>query len=692
MAEFKLKKGQKVYHIREFASVLALARRGLILASDPIFVPSLERWVLAGAIRELRPLLQDVSITESEAEAELLDLPEGFLEPIAQGLEGGATIELDAGDLGFTVSAFSVRVSSPAVPVFPTPSGPEAPSPNDLFDASRGERASAAAYSEADAGTTPPAAASHDGLFGPTPSARGVQLESRAASGLDPFSSTGNTAPIRTAWGTAPPPPGVEEWLAETPTDPGVRKRDKGPQVDVDALAAIFAPPGAQPGAQPGLLSGAGARAGDPRRTEPRFGETRATEERGSTRVSGAGPGLGSMAGLGNGPGNGLGNGSGSGLGSSSPLFDPPAGVSSNGRTNPGAGGGLTRPSGTNPGVGGGLVRPSGTNPGATFSSLGAASLGASAFSAANGMGGVSSASSAASALPSHKVGSVGAGLGAPPAFQDWVEAKTEGRDVSSKLVEAGVIEPRRDRPVTVKKGTRWGRLLALVLIVGGLFWGAQAVIRSISRPVGTPMQGVGETVGRGSGVEPGADKQQPGVAPDSGQGGVSAGDVGTTRPGEDPGTPSAQDEELEGRLRALIQPQVKPMRTFDLAQDELFGEMLNLRAGIVDVKLEPVQGDRTRSVRTSEADVILKLKPGRFSAEEQTAVAGLVVGKYLQQAKMQVRFLILEIAREGAEPLIRQVPGKTAQAFFDQQRSYRQYLLEVQAGTQLPERPGAPQ
>lgn len=661
MAEFKLKKGQKVYHIREFASVLALARRGLILASDPIFVPSLERWVLAGAIRELRPLLQDVSITESEAEAELLDLPEGFLEPIAQGLEGGATIELDAGDLGFTVSAFSVRVSSPAVPVFPAPSGPEAPSPTDLFDASRGERASAAAYSEADSGTTPPTAASHDGLFGPTPSARGVQLESRAASGLDPFSSTGNTAPIRTAWGTAPPPPGVEEWLAETPTDPGVRKRDKGPQVDVDALAAIFASPGAQPGAQPGLLSGAGARAGDPRRTEPRFGETRATEERGSTRVSagGMGNGLGAMT-------------------SSSPLFDPPAGVSSGGRTNPG--------------VGGGLVRPSGTNPGATFSSLGAASLGASAFSAANGMGGVSSASSAASALPSHKVGSVGAGLGAPPAFQDWVEAKTEGRDVSSKLVEAGVIEPRRDRPVTVKKGTRWGRLLALVLIVGGLFWGAQAVIRSISRPVGTPMQGVGETVGRGSGVEPGADKQQPGEAPDSGQGGVSAGDSGTTRPGEDPGTPSAQDEELEGRLRALIQPQVKPMRTFDLAQDELFGEMLNLRAGIVDVKLEPVQGDRTRSVRTSEADVILKLKPGRFSAEEQTAVAGLVVGKYLQQAKMQVRFLILEIAREGAEPLIRQVPGKTAQAFFDQQRSYRQYLLEVQAGTQLPERAGPPQ
>lgn len=661
MAEFKLKKGQKVYHIREFASVLALARRGLILASDPIFVPSLERWVLAGAIRELRPLLQDVSITESEAEAELLDLPEGFLEPIAQGLEGGATIELDAGDLGFTVSAFSVRVSSPAVPVFPTPSGPEAPSPTDLFDASRGERASAAAYSEADSGTTPPAAASHDGLFGPTPSARGVQLESRVASGLDPFSSTGNTAPIRTAWGTAPPPPGVEEWLAETPTDPGVRKRDKGPQVDVDALAAIFASPGAQAGAQPGLLSGAAARAGDPRRTEPRFGETRATEERGSTRVSagGMGNGLGAMA-------------------SSSPLFDPPAGVSSGGRTNPG--------------VGGGLVRPSGTNPGATFSSLGAASLGAPAFSAANGMGGVSSASSAASALPSHKVGSVGAGLGAPPAFQDWVEAKTEGRDVSSKLVEAGVIEPRRDRPVTVKKGTRWGRLMALVLIVGGLFWGAQAVIRSISRPVGTPMQGVGETVGRGSGVEPGVDKQQPGEAPDSGQGGVSAGDVGTTRPGEHPGTPWAHDEELEGRLRALIQPQVKPMRTFDLAQDELFGEMLNLRAGIVDVKLEPVQGDRTRSVRTSEADVILKLKPGRFSAEEQTAVAGLVVGKYLQQAKMQVRFLILEIAREGAEPLIRQVPGKTAQAFFDQQRSYRQYLLEVQAGTQLPERSGAPQ
>lgn len=153
--------------------------------------------------------------------------------------------------------------------------------------------------------------------------------------------------------------------------------------------------------------------------------------------------------------------------------------------------------------------------------------------------------------------------------------------------------------------------------------------------------------------------------------------------------TAEAELMQEEARLRSAIRPQLAPLKSFDLAQDELFSELVNLKLSVRDVSLEPVDGNRSRSVRTSESDLTIRLRPGRLLLDEQVALAGLVVGKYVLQDRIRVRHLLVQLDRRaegsGEPPLIRQLTGKDAASFYNQTMTLQQFRLAVVAGTHVP-------
>ncbi len=252
----------------------------------------------------------------------------------------------------------------------------------------------------------------------------------------------------------------------------------------------------------------------------------------------------------------------------------------------------------------------------------------------------------------------------APISFQDWMAqqaregALNPGADgVLPVLSGVGVEEPREER---VDAGVRWARVVVLAGALAGAFGVYYLYVKHIAglefEPMETPRV---ESVSASSQGNEGV-----GVSP---------------APAE---SPFPGMEAMDLRLRRAIPPNVSAFRNFEQAEDRLFGELLNLKIGVADVKLDPVDGDRAGPVRRTETDVMVRVRNGRLPVEEQTGMIGLVIGKYISRDRLRVRDLVLRIERSGQVPVVRIVPGKSAEAYFTGRINLAQYLLAVQAGT----------
>ncbi|MFM7204385.1 MAG: hypothetical protein ACKO6N_26710 [Myxococcota bacterium] len=626
MTEFKLKKGPKVYHIQAFSSLLELARRGLVQADDPVFVPSVERWVRADAIRELRPLLASATPTSNSTEdaaEEWLDLGTEFIEPLStSGLEGGATIEVDVEGLGLDISVLAPRGEALYAPS-PTSSSSLPPEPleNVTRDKTFWDAPPVSIPAEPVNMETRQAPVWSEEAHGPTPWA---PFNPRPRSSSPQVPVWGEPAPKLPepalpdrkshvwAENTHPPAPSLtptpDEWLSEVPTDPRLRLKPQGPAVDADALASMFDRPNPRPGTR--TTGAPGSPTGSLTSAAPLFGELR-PEPREVTRET--------------------------------ILPEPRAGTRTDTRTD-------TRTEGR-------------TDTRTDSRTTGSGSTGSASPPASGGLGTETEVRKPTRSAPPRPEPL------APPDFEQWIDARAEGSaspEMRSRLESAGVVSRRADTKQQ-EGGTRWGRLVGLILLTLLALAVGRGVMRSISMP-GVPT--LAEE------LEPPRGPLDP-VPADQG-----------VRDTPHPQTFTEEaDQATDGRLRAQLRPDITPMRTFDQAQDELFGELLNLRLSVLDVKLEPLKGERFRSVRTTESDVVVRIKPGRLADEEQVALCGLVMGKYLQQQRLNLRFLMVQIERGGDTPLVRQVPSKDVLQYFERQLSYRQFLLAAQAGTLLPSR-----
>ena len=494
LSEFKLKRGRKVYHIREFSSLLELTRRGLVAPDDPIFVPSVDRWVLARAIHELAPLLVGVPLRGESEDEDAVVLPLEFVEPLSESEL--TPVEVDETTLGV----------------------------------------------DAESGDPIPSEGMSDG--GGKPGVSG-----RKAGGEDVWSNH-SAEKILSELDAVPtvPTAGAEGW--HEPPTVGV-----GAGLEVDRASRV---------ARGGDVRGPVSRGrGEPGGGTGSWNGGRDTERDRSWQDPAAG----------------------------APVFD---------RGEAGAGR-----------VRGGERR---------------------------------------------RVGA------APISFQDWMAEKArEGAlagDEDGVLPLLSGVGDARERPERVP--VRWGRLAVisgvLLAMFGGYFLYVKVIAEMEYEPWTPPPVAV--TAVPGGDRVPGVEQEQ------SPEPGLTATDY---------------------RLRSMIPPNVVAFRSFEQAEDRLFSELLNLKIGVADVQLIPVEGDTNRSVRRTESDVSVRLRHSPLPAEEQTGIIGLVIGKYMSRDRLKVRDLVMRIERAGQVPVVRIVPGRAAAEYFAGRINYQQYLLAVQAGTVSP-------
>ena len=621
MVHFKLKRGKKIYHIQEFASVLELARRGLISPDDPIFVPAANRWAYARCIQELRPVLRE----ENDAD-HALELPPEFVEPLA-GDFGGMSIEIDAGTIGVSAYADSARgeveddAGSSPIPRRP---GDE-PVPDSPFDVEE-------ALTVPSAPNAPPRAATDlfedaptrgdDGWEDDIPTDPGVP---GVSSGMTARGTVPSSAPAEDLWGAAhaKAPETVTAFTIPSPTHDSVWDAEPVPR------PALEGPPFPSP------LSTGGNGAGDDRlSSEP---PTWHAADQAGTRTRSASP----MA-----AGRSTQDHPHTGRRSRTPVPEasipfPP---------------GSAAPSSTVERTGGGdnyLDRPFPSREPAKGDALHVRSA------APPTMDGIPSIES-----PDARSGSRRASEPPPPpSFQAWVEEQAR-KNGAERGIDPPVIpllttgdvaaEPRR---MLTLDPIRLGVVVGLLLLT---FAAVSFYLRV------TANQAFQTKDAPSASLE---DKAPKAIA-------------SSAKP---PATPAPVFDDAP--IRAQIKPRLSPMRTFEQAEEELFIELINLKAAIADVRIEPVSGNRSRSVRTERSDVIVRLRPGVDDLEKTEITVGLVVGKYVSRkihdgGRIRVRDLVFLYRLEDGEPLLAaKVKGETAWSYYRGGVKAQTYLNELKEG-----------
>ncbi len=258
-----------------------------------------------------------------------------------------------------------------------------------------------------------------------------------------------------------------------------------------------------------------------------------------------------------------------------------------------------------------------------------------------------------------------GRGRVAPVSFQDWMaqharNGELEPADGGLLPLLTGLEHEGTDTGTT---GVRWGRLVVITGVLAGVLATYFVYVKVIADLEFEPW-------------EPGQSVPAPGP-----EGGSEPGTGATAVVA----TPTPELAAMDLRMRKAIPPNIGAFRSFEQAEDRLFSELLNLKIGVADVRLKPVDGNVYMPVRKTESDITVRLRHARLPIEEQTGIIGLVIGKYMSRERLKVRDLVLRIERPDQVPAVRIVPGRSAKAYFRGEITFRQFLLAVQAGTVTP-------